>query len=157
MLHDPKKNQMEKKENLKVVVEVKGTNYSNGKLKSVFGGKAQIIKDTKDRDSKNDVDTISFRGTDCTPKIEAEYKSVSIGKGEVKTDVEIELRGQLADSKNELLDAIAGSAKLTKADAGRNLDTAIEDIHKVVVTKSCDADCASIESTYETKTVEIIK
>lgn len=146
------------KKDLKIVVEVTGTNYSNGKLKSVFGGKGQIIKESTDRKCRNDEDTIIFRASDCTPKIEAEYKSVSIGKGEVKTDVELELRGQTFDmNKGELIDAIASGSKLTKADAGRALDTAIEDIHKLIVTKDCEADCASIESTYETKTIEIIK
>jgi len=145
-----------KKENLKIVVEVKGTNYSNGKLKSVFGGKAQITKENDDRESQNDEDTITFRGSDCTNKIEGEYQSVSVGQGEVKTNVELELKGQTYDmSKAELIDAIAAGSKLTKADAGRALNTAIEDIHKLSVEKDCNADCATMESTYTTKTREI--
>lgn len=146
------------KENLKIVVEVKGENYNNGKLKTVFGGKGQISMRELGRILRNDTNRLTFRGSDCTPKIEAEYSSTSIGQGEVKTDVEIDVKAQYFDaSKDKLIDGIAGSAKLTKADAGRSLDTAIEDIHKLIVTKNCEADCANIESTYETKAVEIVK
>lgn len=145
---------------LTVVVEVKGTNYSNtGKLKTVFGGKGQISKRTLEDSVRNDTDAITFRATDCgTAKIEGEYKSTSIGQGEVKTDIELDLKGQQFDmNRAELIDAIASSSKLTKADAGRSLDTAIEDLHKLIATRSCEAECANIESTYETKTVELVK
>jgi hypothetical protein len=144
--------------NLKVVVEVTGTNYSNGKLKSVFGGKGQINKFNSEREAQNDRDAITIRATDCTPKLEAEYNSTSIGQGEVKTEVELELKGQTYDmNKAELIDAIAAGSKLTKADAGRALDAAIEDTHKLRIERSCDANCAAVDSTYETKTTEITK
>lgn len=152
---------MEKvKANLNVAIEVSGTNYTNnGKLKTVFGGKGQISKRDNDRTMRNETDTISIRATDCGgAKMEGEYKSSAIGKGEVQTDVELELKGQQFDmNKGELIDAIAAGSKLTKADAGRALDTAIEDIHKLLATRSCEAECATVESTYETKTVEIVK
>lgn len=146
-----------KKENLNIVVEVKATNYENGKLKTVFGGKGQITKEDTGRVSQNDEDALTFRASDCgTPKIEVDYRSKSIGEGETKTTVEIDVKGQIPDkNKNELIDAISASSKLTKADAGRALDKAIEDYFTLKVEKSCDANCANAESYYTTKTTEI--
>lgn len=147
-------------QSLKVIVEVNTTNYSNnGKLKTVFGGKGEISKKERDRVLGKDEDSIAFRATDCgTAKMEAEYASVAIGQGEVKTDIEFDLKGQQFDmNKGELIDAIASSSKLSKADAGRSLDTAIEDLHKLSVSRSCEAECASVESIYTTKTREIIE
>ena len=149
---------MEKKENLNVVVEVKASNYQNGKLKTVFGGKAHITKKDDCRTLQNDEDTVIIRGNDCEPsKMEADYKSTSIGKGEVLTNVEIELKGQIADSRGELIDAISAGAKLTKADAGRDIDQAIEDHYALKAERSCESGCAHVESTYTTKTSDIIK
>ncbi|MDO8999828.1 MAG: hypothetical protein Q7W45_08695 [Bacteroidota bacterium] len=147
---------MEKKENLNVVLEVKASNYENGKLKNVFGGKAQITKEDDGRTEQNDEDTVIIRTSDCgTPKMEADYQSVSIGKGEVKTNIELELNGKTADAKGGLIDAIAASAKLTKADAGRELDKAIEDLLVLKAERACDSGCANVETTYTTKTHEI--
>ncbi len=148
---------MEKKENLNVTLEVKASNYENGKLKNVFGGKAQITKEYEDRASQNDEDTITIKGSDCgTSKMEADYKSIAIGKGEVKTNIELELKGQAADSRGGLIDAISAGAKLTKADAGRDLDKAVEDLLVLKAERSCESGCASSETTYTTKTREII-
>ncbi len=147
-----------KKANLNVVLEVKATNYANGKLKTVFGGKGQITKDNAGRVSQKDEDTIKFAASDCAGTLEAEYNSVSIGRGEVKTDVELDMKVQYADmNKGELIDAIATGSKLTKADAGRSLDTAIEDVHKLIGKRDCDAQCATIDSWYTTKNVELVK
>lgn len=145
------------KKNLNVVIEVKATDYQNGKLKNVFGGKAQITKADTDRVSQNDEDAITFRASDCgTPKMEVDYRSTSIGQGETETAVEIDVKGQTFDmNKSELIDAIASSSKLTKADAGRALDKKIEDYFTLKAEKSCEAECANIESYYTTKTSEI--
>lgn len=147
---------MEKEKNLNVVLEVKASNYENGKLKNVFGGKAQITKEDDGRTSQNDEDSVIIRTSDCgTPKMEADYQSVSIGKGEVKTDIELELKGQTADARGALIDAIAAGAKLTKADAGRALDKAIEDKLALTAERDCNSGCAKVETTYTTKTREI--
>ena len=140
------------------MLEVKAANYENGKLKNVFGGKAQITKEDDGRESQNDEDTVTIRTSDCgTPKMEADYESVSIGKGEVKTDIELELKGQTADSRGGLIDAITAGAKLTKADAGRDLDKAIEDHLTLKAERDCNSGCANVETTYTTKITEITK
>jgi nucleoid DNA-binding protein len=41
----------------------------------------------------------------------------------------------LGMTRKELIDSIAASAKLTKADAGRALDATIESIHKILSKK----------------------
>lgn len=48
---------------------------------------------------------------------------IKIGNETITIEVEVEMFDM---NKNELIDAIASSAKLTKADAGRALDAAIE-------------------------------
>lgn len=144
--------------NLKVVVEVKAKNYdTKGVVTDAVEAGAKLTKADAGRISQSDEDSITINATNCgTPTIEANYHSVSVGKGEVKTDLEIDLKGQTRDmTRNELIDAIAASSKLTKADAGRELDKAIEDWHRLKAVKNCEATCSTVESYYSTKTKDI--
>lgn len=143
---------------LKVVVEVKAKNYdTKGVVTDAVEAGAKLTKADAGRISQSDEDSITINATNCgTPTIEANYHSVSVGKGEVKTDLEIDLKGQTRDmSKNELIDAIAASAKLSKADAGRELNKSIEDWHRLKAVKNCEATCSTVESYYSTKTNDI--
>ncbi|MBK9283057.1 MAG: hypothetical protein IPM51_01915 [Sphingobacteriaceae bacterium] len=146
-----------KKESLKVIVEVKGKNYSKGQVINSFEADAIITKESEGRLNQNDEDTITVIASDCgTPKLEAKYQSKSIGEGAIKTNIEIELKGKTLDlTKNQLIDAIAAGAKLTKADAGRTLDKAVEDLLTLKAEKNCESNCASANAHYSTKISEI--
>ncbi|MBK9284034.1 MAG: hypothetical protein IPM51_06900 [Sphingobacteriaceae bacterium] len=148
-----------KKEKLKVLVEVSGKNYNKGQVVSAFEANAVITKESESRLRQKDEDSITVRASDCeTPKIEADYHSKSIGEGEIKTNIEIDIKGKTFDAtKNQLIDAIAAGAKLTKADAGRTIDKTVEDLLSLKAEKSCDANCANANSYYTTKITETAK
>lgn len=145
-----------KKENLKVVVEVKATNYEHGlavsqmeaeaKLKVVFGG----IRD--DRDEKSFV----LRGTTCLPTIEADYNSAEIGEGTSETKVEFDLKGKNYDFvKKELVDGFSASANVNIVKDETDPDKVVQDWFKLKASKDCNADCANVESFFTTKANDI--
>jgi hypothetical protein len=148
-----------KKENLKILVEVSGKNYLKGQAISAFEANATITKESESRLRQNDEDSLTIRASDCgTPKLEADYHSKSIGEGEIKTNIAIDLKGKTLDlTKNQLIDAISAGAKLTKADAGRSLDKAVEDLLSLKAEKNCESNCASANSYYSTKITENTK
>jgi hypothetical protein len=149
-----------KKENLSVLLEVKAKNFNDkGLATDALEASAKLTKADAGRISQNDEDSITLLASNCgTPTLEANYNSKSLGKGETATTLELEMKGQTLDmNKNELIDAIAAGSKLTKADAGRELDKATEDWHKLKALKNCDSDCASVESYYTTKTAQLNK
>ncbi len=146
------------KEGLKVVVELKGKNFSNGQAITAFEADAVIVKETTDRVHQNDEDSITIRATDCGgPKIEANYHSKYIGEGEVKTNVNLDVKGKHFDPiKKDLVDGFSASGKIAKTDAGRPINKAVEDWFNVKASKDCGENCASAESFYSTKINEVI-
>lgn len=146
-----------KKENLKVVIEVKATNYEHGlavsqmeaeaKLKTVFGGFT-----TDERNEKSFI----IRGTTCPPTIEADYNSAETGAGTSETKVEFDLKGRNYDFvKKELVDGFAAKANINivKEDVGEG--KVVQDWFKLKAAKDCGADCATVESYFTTKTNDI--
>lgn len=79
-----------------------------------------------------------------------------------KTTIEVEVKVQTYDmNKGELIDAIASGSKLTKADAGRALDTPIKDIVKELfklriaptITPDGKIGCPTVDVEYSTKVI----
>ena len=56
----------------------------------------------------------------------------------VETTIDIEIK---RTKKGELIDAIASHSKLSKADAGRQLNASIEEIIIIKIDPCCDNDC----------------
>jgi len=148
-----------KKQTLKVDLEVTGRNYLKGQLINSFEAHALIIKESVNRLHPNDEDTITILASDCgTPILEAEYQSKSIGEGEIKTNIELDLKGKaLEPSRGVLLDSMSANTKLNKADAGRSTDLALEDSLKLTAKKTCDSNCASANAHYTSKITELVK
>lgn len=86
-------------------------------------------------------------------------------KDERTTTIEVEVKVQTYDmNKGELIDAIASGSKLTKADAGRALDTPIKDIAKELfkftieptVTPEGGCGCPKVEIEYSTRVMPTV-
>jgi len=84
---------------------------------------------------------------------------------EKTTTIEVEVKVQTYDmNKAELIDAIASSSKLTKADAGRVLDATIDSIHRDLfklrirpTTKSNgEVGCPEVDVVYSTKVLPTV-
>jgi hypothetical protein len=149
-----------KKENLKIVLEVKAINFNNqGQLLDAISAGAKLTKADAGRISQNDEDTITILGSDCgNPVITADYRSTSLGKGETKTNLELDLKGQVySKEKNQLVDGFSANSKLEKLDDGLDPNKKTEDWHRLKAEKDCKAGCANVESHYSTKTTEIAK
>lgn len=137
--------QEEKKANLSIKVDVKAINYQNGnvlesqgKLKTVFGGRDAIVEET-----------LSFKGTDCgKATMEAHYNSTSQGTCEQATDVELNIMGKILNDKKELIDVVEAESKLSKENAGNIGGPKTEDWLKLKLENGCEAKCATTESFY---------
>ena len=148
---------MEKKET-KITVEVKSQNFNKeGKVVNALEAGAKLTKADAGRVGYEDQDSLTFQASGCgCPKINADYNSTTIGEGDVKTTVEMEVKAQKLDvDKKELVDVIAANAKLTKADAGREINQKTEDWFRLKAEGSCEGDCGTSETYYTTKTTEI--
>jgi hypothetical protein len=148
----------EKKENLKVIVEVRANNFNNkGEVLDAIEASAKLTKADAGRTSINDEDTITIIGTDCgNATITADYRSVSQGLGEKETGVEIDLKGKIRNpEKGELVDGFAAQSKLKTVFGGKNALETTEDWYRLKAEKDCKANCATVESFYNTKTTEI--
>lgn len=145
-------NENKTKPNLNIQVNVKAINYQNGnvlesqgKLKTVFAGREGILEES-----------LSFKGTDCgKASMEANYNSTSQAIGEQNTDVELSIKGKVLNAKRELIDVVEAESKLTKADAGVNENTKTEDWFKLKLENGCEAKCATTDSFYTHKTIEL--
>lgn len=147
----------EKKENLKVVLEVNANNFnSKGEVIDAISAGAKLTKADAGRTSTNDEDSITIIGSDCgNAMITADYRSVSHGIGEKETTVELDLKGStLNPEKNKLVDGFAAQSKLKTVFGGKNAEEVTEDWHRLKAEKDCKAGsgCASVESYYTTKT-----
>lgn len=137
--------QEEKKATLNIKVDVKAINYQNGnvlesqgKLKTVFGGRDAIVEET-----------LSFKGTDCgKATMEANYNSTSQGTCEQATDVELNIKGKILNDKKELIDVVEAESKLSKESAGNIGGPKAEDWLKLKLENGCEAKCATTESFY---------
>ena len=147
-----------KKEKLKVTVEVRANNFnSKGEVIDEIQGSAKLTKADAGRVSQNDDDSITIIGSDCgNATITADYRSVSNGIGEKETGVEIDLKGKTLNAeKNQLVDGFAAQSKLKTVFGGKSALEATEDWHRLKAEKDCKANCASVESFYNTKTTEV--
>jgi len=81
------------------------------------------------------------------------------------TTIEVEVKVKTYDmNKAELIDAIASSSKLTKADAGRALDTPIKDIAKELfklriaptITPEGVCGCPTVDIEYSTRLIPTV-
>lgn len=137
--------QADKKSSLNIKVDVKAINYQNGnvlesqgKLKTVFGGRDAIVEET-----------LSFKGTDCgKATMEANYNSTSQGTCEQTTDVELNIKGKILNDKKELIDVVEAESKLSKESAGNIGGPKTEDWLKLKLENGCEAKCATTESFY---------
>jgi hypothetical protein len=137
--------------NLSVTLNVKSVNYQNGnvmestgKLKTVFGGAAQLIEEG-----------LTIRGSDCgKANMEVNYNGANIGNGDKNTDVEMEIKGRLLTQDSGLVDVVSAKAVLNETET---LDFAhkSEEWMKLRMENSCDAKCATTESFYTHKKIEI--
>lgn len=137
--------QEDKKASLSIKVDVKAINYQNGnvlesqgKLKTVFGGRDGIVEET-----------LSFKGTDCgKATMEANYNSTSQGTCEQTTDVELNIKGKILNDKKELIDVVEAESKLSKENDGNIGGPKTEDWMKLKLENGCEAKCATTESFY---------
>lgn len=137
--------QEDKKSSLNIKVDVKAINYQNGnvlesqgKLKTVFGGRDAIVEET-----------LSFKGTDCgKATMEANYNSTSQGTFEQATDVELNIKGKILNDKKELIDVVEAESKLSKENAANIGGPKTEDWLKLKLENGCEAKCATTESFY---------
>jgi len=140
------------KPNLSIKVDVRAINYQNGnvleahgKINKVFAEREGIVEEA-----------LSFKGTDCgKASMEANYNSTTQATGEQTTDVELNVKGKVLNAKKELIDVVEAESKLTKADAGELDNTKTEDWLKLKLENGCEAKCATTDSFYTHKTIDL--
>ena len=145
----------------KVVLDIQVKNYDkDGKLIDALESGAKLTKADAGRKSYEDLDSLSFKSETCgCGKLAIDYNSTTKGGAEMnETSLEVDLKLKKLDmNRNELIDAIAASSKLTKADAGRALDKTTEDNFHLDVTAKENAEglcgCPEVNSHYTTKTI----
>jgi hypothetical protein len=143
----------EKTVNQTVAIEVKTQNFdAKGQLTDIIKAASKLTKADDGRINNTDDDSLTLSASNCgTTKVEVGYNSSSIGEGEKETILEVDVKAQKLDAtKKELIDSLASSAKLTKADAGRNKTEKTEDWFNLNVEAS-ETGCAKTESYYRTK------
>lgn len=110
-----------------IAIEVKTQNFNNnGQMISESVDGSKLTKADAGRLAFVDEDSITFKSSGCgTQKIEVDYNSTST---DIKSEdnatknstFEIDVKSKIRNAGNtQLVDAIASSAKLTKADSGR--------------------------------------
>lgn len=132
---------MEKKES-KITLEVKSQNFNKeGKVINALEAGAKLTKADAGRLGYEDQDSITFQTSGCgCPKVNADYNSTRIGKGEVETTVELDLKAKKLDlEKKDLVDVIAANAKLTKVDT-LELNQKTEDWLRLKAETNCESD-----------------
>ncbi len=158
----------EKKETItEVTIEVKAKTFNEkGQITSAIVAGSKLTKADSGRVGFADEDSLSFRGSNCgCGKMDFDYNSTSRGgaNGTKTTTVEVDVKSQKLDmNKNELIDAIASGSKLTKADAGRALDSTIESVKKDLFhfgveakqTAEGECGCPEISAYYKTETTD---
>jgi len=133
-------------------------NYNEeGQLLNALEASAKLTKADAGRESNVDEDAISINASTCdTPTIEAVYHGNAVGNGEVQTTLELDLKGKVFnEDKQELVDAIAAQAKLDKTNLGETDGMITQDWYRLKAVKNTESGCASVESNYSTKNINV--
>lgn len=138
----------------KVLIEIKTQNYnSKGDLIDAIAASAKLSKADAGRLAYVDEDSITFHENGCgCGKLEIGANSTTTGEGKKLSAIEVDVKTKKLNPENgELIDALSAGAKLTKADAGRNLDKKLEEYFKLKVEGNCEGGCNVTDAYYNSK------
>lgn len=144
----------EKKETTSVIaIEVKTQNFnSKGELIDAIAAGSKLTKADAGRLAFEDTDSLSFKSSGCgCPKIEVDHNGTSNDilseeKASKTTTLEVDVKAQIMNADTKILiDAIASSAKLTKADSGRLTGQKSEEWFNLQVDGACETECGKTE------------
>ncbi len=144
--------------NLKVTVELTAKNFNeDGEVLNAIEASAKLTKADAGRNAHGDEDSISINASTCdVPTVEAYYQGQSYGKGKMDTNLELDLKGKAFDvDKEELIDVMSATAKLSKEDLGKDENQLTKDWYRLKVVKNTDSECASVESNYSTRNISL--
>jgi hypothetical protein len=136
-----------------IAIEIKSQNFnSQGELTSAIAEGSKLTKADAGRLAYVDEDSLTFKSSGFgSPKMEVDHNSTSIDlKSEENATksmtLEVDVKAQILNAETKtLVDAIAASAKLTKADAGRFTGNKSENWINLLAEGAAGSECGKTE------------